>query len=41
MVNYRYTDRIGEFSLTPVFLYNIYGHENIIQVNQLIYIYNH
>ena len=39
MVIYRYAEIIGEFLLPLVFSYNIYDHENNIQVNQLIYIY--
>ena len=45
MVIYHYVDRIGEFSLPTIFLYNIYDHENYnpgepvnIHIQSLIYI---
>ena len=40
MVIYHYVERIWMILITPKFLYNMYNNKNIIQVNQLIYIYN-
>ena len=40
MVIYHYVERIIELLLHSIFPYNIYKHKNIIQVNQLIYLYN-
>ena len=40
MVIYHYVERIWIILVTPKFLYNMYNNKNIIQVNQLIYIYN-
>ena len=41
MVIYRYVDRIREFPLPPIFCITYTIMKNIIQMNQLIYIYNH
>ena len=38
---YHYVERTWRIIVTPNFLYNIYDHEKNIQINQLIYIYNH
>ena len=40
MVIYDYIERIWRIIFTPKFSYNIYDNENMIQANQLIYIYN-
>ena len=41
MVIYHYVERTWRILVTPNFVHNIYDHEKLIQVNQLIYIYNH
>ena len=41
MVICHYVERTWIILITPNFWYNIYDHGKIIQVNQLIYIYNH
>ena len=41
MVIYHYVVRIGEFSLPPILCITYTIMKNIIQVNHLIYIYNH
>ena len=37
---YHYVEIIWRIIVTPDFSYNIYDNENIIRVDQLIYIYN-
>ena len=41
MVIYHYAERIWRILVNPIFVQHIQTRINIIQVNQLVYIYNH